>query len=158
MSLSSRKISIKKSNYHQCLDNEHECRIRRVDLSFLMNYLKTWWYSMHSFYSRENLWDTKDLPFYSSWIFFFSQRVLNLKTHTLLWMFYISYNWISALNLWSHFLFSKYLHNSDIWVKVTLTANLLFIKDTKLVWHEEVLERQSLNFTGDWQRRFHTQG
>ena len=87
---------------------------------------------------------------------FFSQRMLN--TPTLPWMFYTPYHLMSALNPWCHFLFFKYLHSFDIWVKVTFIANIhLFIKDTKLVWHD-VLGKQYLNFTGNWKRRFRAQG
>lgn len=91
-------------------------------------------------------------------IFFFFSPQRMLKTHTLPWMFYTPYHLMSALNLWCHFFFFKYLHSSDIWVKVTFITNIhLFIEDTKLVWHE-VLGKQYLNFTENWKRRFRALG
>lgn len=107
----------------ECSDCEHERRIRRVDLSAKMNYFKN-----------------HGIPFHRSRDFL-SQREQNIEILTLPWIFHIPYSSMSALTLWSHFFFSKYLHDSNMWVKVIFTANLLlFIKDTKPVWHEEVLD------------------
>lgn len=156
MSLPCSKISTKKTNYNQGLDSEHYCRIGRVDWSVKMNYFQKYGtLCIHS--TLEKTCKTQKIFLFIGLGIFLLQRVRSVKTHTLPWIFYTPYNSMSALAFRLHFFFSKYLHKPDIWVNIIFTANLLlFIKDTELVWREHVLERQSLNVTGDRQRRFHT--